>query len=370
MKYILYILLAILVSFNVYAEKFKIGVILPLSGPTADYGEAVKNGIELAKEKNKDKFKNIEFIYEDAMYKGNLAVQAFKKLVKINKVDIVYAWGVVYCRTISSLAEKHKVPFIAQSVDPTIAGGKDYVIRFTNYTDEYSNILLSKLRNRKIKKYAAVVTDNPYLEESYQAFKRNLKNDESITLVDRFLNTNFDFRSTISRLKNSNYDALLVYLAPGQVATFNKQAKDLKLNIQIVGNNLFESKSEIRASSNSMDESILANNTVTLEFKKEYFKRYNSDTQVTFAGYAYEFALLAEELFNNYSFSSPIDIINKFKDIENKNSYAMGSYFYKDSKEYGKYFSFPIVLKTIKNNKVILLDDKRDKNTTTALKGH
>jgi outer membrane PBP1 activator LpoA protein len=41
--------------------KMKIGVVAPLTGGLATIGNSLKNGIELSRSKNPEKFKNIEF---------------------------------------------------------------------------------------------------------------------------------------------------------------------------------------------------------------------------------------------------------------------------------------------------------------------
>ena len=43
------------------SKKFKVGAILPLTGHSAEYGVAARNGIELAKIERPELFKNIEF---------------------------------------------------------------------------------------------------------------------------------------------------------------------------------------------------------------------------------------------------------------------------------------------------------------------
>src|SRR4051812_8479329 len=63
----------------------KIGVILPLTGDAASYGEPARNGFELAREEINSaggvNGKSLEFIYEDGRCNGTDAVNAGEKLV-------------------------------------------------------------------------------------------------------------------------------------------------------------------------------------------------------------------------------------------------------------------------------------------------
>ena len=47
---------------------FQVGLVLPLTGPAADYGVAIKNCIDLAIKDRPELFTNIKFNYEDAAY--------------------------------------------------------------------------------------------------------------------------------------------------------------------------------------------------------------------------------------------------------------------------------------------------------------
>jgi len=93
---------------NAQDTNFKVGVSLALTGPLAEYGQAAKNGILLAQKKKPDLFKNIKFIFEDDSYLAKNAISNFKKFKSIDKVDLVYSWGVEPSTSLSQLAEKTK----------------------------------------------------------------------------------------------------------------------------------------------------------------------------------------------------------------------------------------------------------------------
>ena len=76
------------------ASVFRVGAILPLTGPVADYGVAVKNGFELAKSDHPATFKNVEIVYQDSSYDGKTAVNAFNALFARGDINLYYVWGV------------------------------------------------------------------------------------------------------------------------------------------------------------------------------------------------------------------------------------------------------------------------------------
>ncbi len=66
-------------------EKIKVGVVAPLSGNNAYYGELLKRNFELAKED----YPQINLIYEDSKFNPTYSVSAFKKLVDFDKVKFI-----------------------------------------------------------------------------------------------------------------------------------------------------------------------------------------------------------------------------------------------------------------------------------------
>jgi branched-chain amino acid transport system substrate-binding protein len=126
-------------------SKFKIGVIVPLSGALSEYGLASKNGIELAVSSNPQVFSNIEFIYEDSQWDSKTAITAFTKLTKADKVNLVYNWGNPTTEALAPLAESSQTPLIALSLDQKIGIGKNFLIRSINRADDFSEKLANYL---------------------------------------------------------------------------------------------------------------------------------------------------------------------------------------------------------------------------------
>ena len=339
---------------NAENYKFKVGVILPLTGIAADYGEAIRNSILMAIADEQQSFSNVEFIFEDAMYDNVMAIQAFNKLKDLDKVDLLYIWGVTFCQAVVPLALKYQIPFIAQSVDPSISRNSPNVIRFSNPTSDYAQKMLDYLRYSGLKKFAFILSDNSYIEESFRGYEENLQNGETISIVDRYHLNNSDFRSAISKLKSADYDAVGVYLLPGQIASFFKQARQQNYKNTFFGPNTFESKSEILAAAGSMEGAYLVNNQVESSFQDKYLSTYGNDSQISFGGYAYEFARLCSELFNNLSAKPEFNqTLMAFEQSKFTEGIAYKDISFKNSTFAGKYFAFPISIKIIRDSEVL-----------------
>ena len=336
-------------------DKFKVGMILPLSGPAADYGQSLENCIRLAKEDHPENFTNIEFIAEDAQHDVKQAISAFQKLTEVDKVDFIYTWGVPFCKGLAPIAEARKIPLIGQCINQDASQGKKYVLRFMNYTDEYLRAQAKYLKEKKLNKLGLILAEHPYLEDMYNALKRSLQNGQTIEEIDRYQINSSDFRSSISKIRNSDYDSIGVFLYAGQISLFYRQLKEQKLDPHTFGTNFFETLSEVNTAGSSMDDAIFSTNDVNADFVERYKNKFKNVSAIGFGALGYEFATLTGELFNSGSEKlTPEEIIKSFSNMKERKGTAAGPYSFRDSKEAGMYVYFPVAIKRIQDKNFIV----------------
>src|SRR3989344_8827560 len=115
-------------------ETIKIGVVLPLTGPSADGGNYVKNGLLLAQDElnnDQDLAYHYELLFQDSMYDPKTAVSAVRKLIDSDQVKyIVGAQGSSETLAITPIAEENKVILITPgSQSDKISQAGDYIFR-------------------------------------------------------------------------------------------------------------------------------------------------------------------------------------------------------------------------------------------------
>lgn len=335
-------------TFNLSAEKFKIGVILPLTGKLEDYGKSISNSIHLARSDYPDLFTNIEFIFEDAQHSSILTINSFRKLVNIDRVNMVYTFGVQPCKVLAPIAESTKVPLIGQCIDQESSRNRKHVIRFMNYTDEYLAVQMESLHKRNIRNIAVIITEHSYLDEMYRALIRNKYAEQKITLIDSVNLSELDFRAQVNKIKNGKYDAVGVFLFAGQISQFYKQMREQRFKIQTFGTNIFESLSERKLAKGAMKGAEYSYNAVRGDYISKYKKHFNNTSQIGFGALAYEFARLSGRLFNELGGSiSTNQILEAFKGVKKEQGVSAGPYSFRDSEFAGKYFYFPVVMKVV-----------------------
>lgn len=337
------------------SQALKLGINIPLSGEVAEFGNAVKNGLEMARIENTKELSDILFFYEDNAYDGKKSISAFNKLRDFNNVDLIFIWGDTPSLAVAAVAERNKLPLIAVLTDPTLVRKMNYVIRFLNSYDQYAKALQEHLREKGYKKIAMLFIDIPYYRNSIEALKARLKEGEEIKLIDSYVLGDSDFKTSLLKIKSGKYDAMGIYLASGQIETVYRQAKSIALNIPTFGADDFESKTLIKNTKGAMEDAFYAMNIVKDEFKKRYLKLYKNNSHIGYGANAYQFALtlakIKKSLKKDYTSD---DIINAFKKFS-KTDGVTGSYYFIENKEHGKYFHFPVAVKKIKNGEIKVL---------------
>jgi branched-chain amino acid transport system substrate-binding protein len=335
---------------------FRLGVSCPLSGVLAEYGTAVRNGIELARLESPEQFKSIEIVVEDSQWDPKLAVSAFRVLRTRHKVDLVFNWGNPTSEAVAPIAEQSRVPTLVMSSDPRIAAGKRYLVRTINSAAQLGSRLAQEVRRRGYRSVGVIVADNSYVQGVVDGLSVELKNSGTLEVVDRVPLDTQDFRSVVSKMKTRNYDVLGVMLISGQLSAFYKQMKAQDLVRPTFGPDFLDSTGELASAGAAVEGAFHPNFDVTDVFRTRYRAQYGNDSQIPFAANAYDVANLVVKLFGRRRAGVPngeaiIDAVRNVREYEGANgrmSVASG-----ELNDY--YFAYPLVIKEAKNGQSITL---------------
>lgn len=328
-------------------SQMRIGTILPLSGTLAEYGVAAKNGIEMAKSEHPQSFLNIEFLYEDSLYDNMTAISAFNKLRDSSRVDLVYLWGYAPVQAVAPVAERLASPLIAVTAERSASVGRQYVIRFNFYAEQLGEVLAEYLRSRGFKKLGIIKIEQAFINGIADGLLKNLQSGETMQIIDNYDVKEQDFKASLAKLLNKPFDAVGVFLAPGQISQFYRQAQLLHLKPVTFGTHYFESHSELKNAQGFMDGALFATVDVSPEFRERYADRYGNDNRITFAASAYDFALLTGKLFGALTTRPSADEILKRYRTAPPQVGACGQYQYVDNPVEGPSFKFQAVVKKI-----------------------
>ncbi len=224
-------------------QALKIGVLLPLSGDVASYGEPGRNVFELAKEEINSSGgvngKKLQLIYEDSKCDGTAATNAAQKLININKVQFIIG-GLCSTESLAAapVASANKVVlFSAVSTSPKLTGISPYFFRISP-SDASQGELDAQVAMKKGYKLVAVVQQQlDYPLGLYQAFDQNMRKLGGKTVVESFVSSTTDFRTILTKLKSTNPEALFLDTQDSPTAQrILKQLKDLGWKPKIIIN--------------------------------------------------------------------------------------------------------------------------------------
>lgn len=357
----LFMMLEVFLPCSAVAE-FRVGLILPLTGPATEYGLSMKNSIELARLDNPKNFEKISYLLEDSKNDAKTAVSAFQKLVLRDKIQLLYIWGVAPCAAVLPLADIHKVPTIAQCYDERASAGRKYVIRFMNKTEDYMRVLTAALKAEGKERIGVILSETPFIEEMFEGFQRALQNGQKIDLVGRFHLSETDMRVAVSKLKNSKNDSLAVLLALGQVAAFFRQAREQNLNLPAYGTISFESGTEIRSAEGALEGAKFAGNVIRESYRDRYRERFSTESQLSFGALAYEFSRLVGELFSTEREWTANQILDGFRLRDDRLGVAVPWMRFVGGGESneGEHFEFPLEMRKVSGGSTTSLEPRKE----------
>lgn len=330
-------------------SKLKIGMVVPLSGELSEYGTATRNGFELAvSEAAPHAYDQIEILYEDSRYDGITTVSAFKDLVENKRVDLLYVWGNAPSEVIAPLAQRASVPVFAVSTDPQINDGRPWVVRYQASMADFGARLASYLNSQGDSSGAIIKTSLTYYLSMAEATERNLASSVKLGANEEVSPTDHDFRTLVTRMRNSKPATIGVFLMPGQISDFLKQAQQGGLSAKVFGTEDLATKAEIEKVPALLEGAVFPGNHVSDKFLESYVSKYNDDSHIAHAAYSYEFgkylpALLAELDGKSLSNETIRSGLSRMKSVDG----VLGHVERMKGPHGELTFSFPVVMRTI-----------------------
>lgn len=231
------------------ADKVKIGILVPLSGPTAQFGINIRNGVELALEDMKTSgdakalAANVELVYADVPA-PNAAAAAVQRLVSQDGVvGIIGSFVSSTTLAASEVTERLGVPMITHSFADQITGrGYKYIFQVTNKASEYGekqfdySIDLAKKAGSPVTKVAILYEDTAYGTAQAKGL-RDAANKQGVKIVlDESYPLNLtDAAPLVNKLRASGAELVFPVSYFNDALLIIRTMKQQKLDLPIVG---------------------------------------------------------------------------------------------------------------------------------------
>ena len=293
MRKVLTLSLSVALGATLMAKEIKVGVIMPLTGAIAGYGQMTKKGIDLANElkhtlKNGD---TLKLVYVDnAGDKTQTATATNKLIAKDKVVAIIGALTSSNSLVVAPIVKKAKTPTIAPvSTNPKVTRANPYMNRAC-FIDPFQGKVGAKFAIDTLKAKTAVVVIDKAQAYSVGLAKEFSKafNKSGAKVVKKVFITSGDkdFKAILSTIKNANADIVYVPIYAPEMALIAKQAKQLGIKAKFIGGDglgdptlrkVAKDAANGIAYSDHFNEAAAPTN-VSKKFIAAYKKKYNEET--------------------------------------------------------------------------------------------
>ncbi len=233
------VLSLLLVSPAAAADTVKVGIVLPLTGEQAKFGEIEKRSFEMAAEeinaKGGIKGKKIELLFEDDTGKPDVGRSAVEKLISQSKVPVLtggYSSSVT--AAVTAVAQQFKVPFLVTtgSADEVTEKKYDYVFRINPTASEYPASVVTFLKEVAKPKTVVILYENSLFgQSSSKSFEADCQKLGIKVLTKEGYNKGaVDFKPLLTKVKAMNPDLVYMVSYVMDAALLIRQAKELDLN--------------------------------------------------------------------------------------------------------------------------------------------
>ena len=230
-------------------EVIKIGVFEPMTGANAAGGEMTVEGIELANETRGEVLGRIvELVIVDNKSDKVEAANAAARLIDKDKVvAIIGSYGSSLSMAAGDIVKKAEVPAVGCSpTNPLVTLNNDYYFRVCFIDPFQGTVMANYAVNELGAKKAAIIQD---VTQDYSvglskyfvdAFKELTGDEDGIVEISSYNTGDQDFTAQLTNAKAKNPDVIFAPGNYGESALLIKQARDLGIDIPILGGDTWE----------------------------------------------------------------------------------------------------------------------------------
>jgi branched-chain amino acid transport system substrate-binding protein len=224
-------------------EKFKIGLILPMTGPFASTGKQIEAAARLYIAQNGDTVggKKVELIIKDDTSAPDVTKRIAQELVVNEKVNVLAGFGLTpLAMATAPLATQSKTPMVVMAAaTSSITQASPFIVRTSFALPQAAVAMADWVPNNGIKKVVTLVSDYGPGIDAEKFFKdRLLFNGGEVLDTLRVPMRNPDFAPFLQKVRDLKPDAVFVFVPSGAGAALMKQFAERgmdKAGIKLIG---------------------------------------------------------------------------------------------------------------------------------------
>ncbi len=224
-------------------DKFKIGLILPMTGPFASTGKQIEAAVKLYMAQNGDMVagKKVELIVKDDTSAPDVTKRIAQELVVNEKVSVLAGFGLTpLALATAPIATQSKTPLVVMAAaTSSITEASPFIVR-TSFTLPQAAVGLADWAPKNnIKKVVSLVSDyGPGIDAEKYFKDRFTFNGGQVVETLRVPMRNPDFAPFLQKVRDAKPDAVYVFVPSGAGAALMKQFAERgldKAGIRLIG---------------------------------------------------------------------------------------------------------------------------------------
>lgn len=292
-------------------EVIKIGFFAPLTGFAAADGASAKHAVEIGVKQINDaggiNGKNVELVVYDDRVDSKEAVAIARKLIEKDRVVAIVSGSYSGpTRVTAPIFQKAGIPMVAgYAVHEDITRAGDFIFR-NGFLGEIEGAAAAEVAVKKLKaKRIAVLTmDNDFGRALSAGFVKHAKESGAQVVSEQVYSLKEeDYTPFLTKVKQVNPDVVFTSGYYKQAGLVCRQAKDLGLKAQILGEEGFDSPKFIEIAGESAEGVIIVTNlnrddkrSHVQEFLRSYKERYGLDADMVGASSYDAFMIVAHAI--------------------------------------------------------------------------
>jgi branched-chain amino acid transport system substrate-binding protein len=305
-------------NLSAYGQDIPIGFFAPITGPAAADGASAKHAVELGLKEVNDgggiNGRKVNLIIYDDRLNPQEAVAIANKLIEKDKVVGVASGSYSGpTRVTAPIFQKAGMPMVAGYAvhpdvtwDPKEKKPNDFCFR-NGFLGEIEGAAAAEfaVKNLKAKKIALIFMDNDFGRAISSGFAERAEKLGAAVLTKQMYKFpgEKDFRPFLTRIKEGNPDVIFAAGYYNEAASIVRQAKELGIKSQILGEEGFDSPKFLEIAGPAAEGVIIATNLdrddprpLVQNFLKNYQKAYNEDADMVGASSYDAFMILVNAI--------------------------------------------------------------------------
>jgi branched-chain amino acid transport system substrate-binding protein len=269
----------------------KIGIIAPMTGWGAYWGEGYVKGVQLAVDELKAQGKNVSVVIEDGGTDAAKSASAAQKLTDIDHVDALAVEFTAPTSAVSPISVQKKIPLLYDALVKKPLDENPYAFKLYFDVTKQCTVAAQYLADHGAKHIGGFLANLDFAPECQTAIEKVAQAKGIQSTMYTFNGDSADFRTLIVKMKNDGVDAIVPVFYEDQAISFFKQRSEQSFMTPVfMGVGVpdgFTQKVRSSVATSSLEGIMTYDQPISHEFKKKLTAVYPSATDEDFLKLAF-----------------------------------------------------------------------------------